>query len=191
MLVSPRRSYPENFSQIEDQKFFFRKKKSCFEKKRVEKKRVRTRFFFGSKSSLKLHGGRRPPKKFFTRVPPMLIFTQVARRRRAKNFYKGPPYVIFSSYKNLKVSTQVTWNFGLDRGGLVTKFWRFTNMYGFSSHLLQQTLHCASVSPIWLWQCDNCYSGGGDVPLLRGNFLDRGELSWQSLIMCLAFSTLL
>ena len=69
------------------------------------------------KSSLKLHGGRRPPKNFFTRVPPMLIFTQVARRRRAKNFYKGPPYVIFSSYKNLKVSTQVTRNFELDRGG--------------------------------------------------------------------------
>ena len=54
----------------------------------------------------------------------MLIFTQVARRRRAKKFYKGPPYVIFSSYKNLKVSTQVTWNFGLDRGGQSTDMYK-------------------------------------------------------------------
>ena len=82
------------------------------------------------KSSLKLHGGRRPPKNFFTRVPPVLIFLQVSRRRREKKFYKGPPCVIFLSFKNLKVSTQVTRNFGLDRGGLVTKFLRFTNMYG-------------------------------------------------------------
>ena len=58
----------------------------------------------------------------------MLIFTQVARRKRAKNFYKGPLMLFFRVTKIWRSPLKLQEILG-STGGLVTKFWRFNNMY--------------------------------------------------------------
>ena len=68
-------------------------------------------------------------QKFFYKGPPYVNFYSSCAPKARKKFLQGPPLCYFFELQKFEGLHSSYMKFWARPGGLVTKFWRFTNMY--------------------------------------------------------------